>query len=159
MFCPTDHSLLIYPQFISLQLYPSLDNTCGNGACSITSDDACLCSVALSETPAFNSLPSRDDVLSLKIGAFDPATFSDADDIALYSVLESSDDVEAYVSSDSGIIDATSIFKVVNEYGDVIWMKNMISTITLGEVYELRNPPSFMNLAKIELRDAEYESM
>ena len=158
MLCPIDRSLLVYPQFISLQLYPSLNNACGNGACSITSDDACLCSVALSERPAFNSLPSREDVLSLKIGAFDPATFSDADDIT-YSVLESSDDVEAYVSSDSGIIDATSIFKVVNEYGDVIWLKNMISTITLGEFYELRNPPSFMNLAKIELRDAEYESM
>jgi len=35
----------------------------------------------------------------------------------------------------------------------------MISNITIGELYEIRNPPSFMNLAKIELRDAEYEGV
>lgn len=33
----------------------------------------------------------------------------------------------------------------------------MVSTITLGGLYELRNPPSFMNLVKPEVRDAEYE--
>jgi hypothetical protein len=33
----------------------------------------------------------------------------------------------------------------------------LISSIKLGNTYSLRNPPSFMNLAKVELRDAEYE--
>lgn len=138
-------------------MYPNLSNSCGNEACSITSDDACLCSVALSETFAFSSLPSREDVLSLKVGAFDPDTFADSD--ITWSVQESSDDVDAYVSSDSGVIGSTStIFKVVDEYGEIIFLKNMISTITLGN-YEIRNPPSFMNLVKVELRDAEYEGM
>ncbi|KAL7554934.1 hypothetical protein ACHAWF_018496 [Thalassiosira exigua] len=138
------------------EIYPSLNNTCGGGACSITSDDACECSVTLVESPAFNSLPSREGVLSLKIGAYDPATFS-AENVT-YSLLESSDDVEAYVASDSVVIGATStIFKVVDEFGEVAFFKNMLSTITLGGLYELRNPPSFMNLVKVELRDAEYE--
>jgi len=139
-----------------VELYPSVNNTCGNGACSVTSDDACLCSVEISETSAFNLLPSREDVLSLKIGAFDPATFSDAD--VTYTVFASSDDVEAFVSSDSETIGATStIFKVVDEFGEEVFFKNMKSTITLGGLYELRNPPSFMDLVRIELRDAEYE--
>ena len=139
-------------------LYPSLNNTCGNGACTITSDDSCLCNVTLSETPVFESVPSRAEVLSLKIGAFDPATFSDSD--VSYSLLESSDDVEVFVSSEAGIVgDTSTIFKVVDEYGDAAFFKNMISTITLGNLYDIRNPPSFMNLAKIEQRDAEYEGV
>jgi hypothetical protein len=63
-----------------------------------------------------------------------------------------------YVLSESGIIGETStIFKVVDEYGETAFFKNLISSIKLGNTYSLRNPPSFMNLAKVELRDAEYE--
>ena len=106
----------------------------------------------------FTSLPSRAGVLSLKVGAFDPTTFSDAD--VTYSRQETSDDVEVFVSSESGIIgDTSTIFKVVDEYGDTVFLKNMASSITLGNLYEIRNPPSFTNLAKIEARDAEYEGV
>lgn len=113
--------------------------------------------MSLFETAPFNTLPTRDEVLSLSIGAFNPDSFSDSQ--VTYSLSESSSDVQAYVASDSGAIGATStIFRVVNDYGEVTWIKNMDSTISLGGLYELRNPPSFMNLAKIELRDAEYES-
>jgi hypothetical protein len=140
----------------SAEIYPSLNNTCGNGACAITTDDSCMCSVTIVETPAFESLPSRNAVLSLKVGAFDPATFSDS--TVSYSLKDSSDGVEVYVLSESGIIGETStIFKVVDEYGKTVFFKNMISSITLGNTYSLRNPPSFMNLVKVELRDAEYE--
>ncbi len=104
----------------------------------------------------FDSLPSRKDVLSLKVGAFDPATFSDS--AVSYQLKESSADVEVYVLSDARIIgDTSTIFKVVDEYGETVFLKNLISTITLGNTYSLRNPPSFMNLVKVELRDAEYE--
>ncbi len=44
------------------EIYPTLNNTCGNGVCAITDDNNCLCSLTLSETPAFDSLPSRKDV-------------------------------------------------------------------------------------------------
>ena len=103
----------------------------------------------LSETPVFTSLPTRDDILAnLTIGAFDPDTFSDSN--ITYSLQESSEDVEAFVSSDSDGIGAMStIFKIIDEYGDTVFLKNMVSTITLGNTYELRNPPSFINLAKV----------
>ena len=139
-----------------VQIYPMLSNMCGNGVCAITSDGNCMCSITLSETPAFNSLPSRDDVLSLKVGAFDPATFSDATNS--YMLEESSNnDVEIYVLSSGIIGETTTIFKVKNEFGETAHFKNLISTISLGSTYTLRNPPSFMNLVKVELRDAEYE--
>ena len=151
--------------FTYLPVYPNLDNNCGQGVCSITSDDACLCSVTLTEAAVFSSLPTRDEILAnLTIGAFNPDTF--AEENVTYSLLESSDDVEVYVASDlnvnetsntSAIGDMSTIFKVRDEYGDVVFLKNQRSHITLGETYELRNPPSFINLVKIELRDAEYE--
>lgn len=101
------------------------------GSCSITADDQCLCEVSIQESAVFNTLPSREEVLSLKIGAFDPDTFSDSR--VTYSLHESSSDVEAYVSSDSGIIGSMStIFKVTDEWGDVLFLKNMQSSITLG---------------------------
>ena len=138
------------------EIYPSLNNTCGNGVCKITVDENCVCSVTLLETPAFDSLPSRSAVLSLKVGAFDPATYFDSK--VSYHPKESFDGVEVFVLSESGIIGETStIFKVVDEYGETVFFKNLISSITLGNTYSLRNPPSFMNLVKVELRDAEYE--
>ena len=142
---------------LSIQLYPSVANSCGNGACSI-SDNACLCSVSLSETHVFDSLPSRAEVLSrLKLGAFDPATFAGSD--TAYDPAGSADGVEAFVSSGSGIGSKETIFKVTDEYGKAGFFKNMVSAISLGGVYEVRNPPTFINLVKPELRDVEYEGM
>jgi hypothetical protein len=140
-------------------IYPKLDNNCGNGACSITADDSCLCDVSIHESAVFDALPARDDVLStLKIGGFDPATFADSD--VTYSMQDSTSAVQAFVSSDAAIIGSMkTIFKVIDEYGNTIYLKNMKSEIRLGlgGEYELRNPPSFINLVKPELRDAEYE--
>jgi hypothetical protein len=140
------------------QIYPTRNNSCGNGACTPTHDENCLCSITVSERPAFTSLPSRDEVLGLHIGAFHPDTYSDSN--LRYSLLESSDGVEAYVSSASGTIgDTSTIFKVTNTYGNTVFFKNLKSTINLGNKYELRNPPSFMNPVRVELRDAAYEGM
>ena len=139
-----------------VEKYPSLKNNCGNGKCTIIDRD-CLCSMVVSETPAYNSIPSRVAVLSLKVGAFNPSTFSDSAE--LYTLHESSnDEVQIFVLSPGNNIGHTStIFQVTNEFGDAAYFKNLVSTITLGRTYSLRNPPSFMNLARIELRDAEYE--
>ncbi|KAL7553976.1 hypothetical protein ACHAWF_017328 [Thalassiosira exigua] len=142
--------------FTQVEFYPSVDNSCGNGSCSVLTDGGCQCSISLSEAPVFSTMPTRDDVLSLKIGAHDPALFDQ--DAARYTLLESTDDVEVYVASNSGTInDTNTIFKVVDEFGEVAFFKNMISTITLGGSYVLRNPPAFMNLVGVKPRDAEYE--
>ena len=114
--------------------------------------------MTVSESPAFSSLPSKEQVLGLHVGAFHPDTF--ADSTISYSLLQVSEDVEVYVTSDSGIIgDTTTIFKVIDAYGNTVYRKNLNSTISLGNKYVLRNPPSFMNPVRVELRDAEYEGM
>jgi len=145
----------------SEEIFPSVaGNECGGGACTVTSDDMCHCQVTLSETPLFDTLPSREDVLSsLMLGAFDPSAFTDDNaTLATYSLFESSDDVEAYVASDESSIGASStIFKVTDEFGNPLHLKNMVSTITLGGLYTLRNLPNFIDLAAPELRDAEFE--
>ena len=139
------------------EIYPSVNNTCGEGACNVTLDGACHCDVTLSETAVFDSLPSRQDVLSLlKFGAPPPESY--ADDNVTYSLFESSVDVEAYVASDQSEIGVVStIFKVEDEFENPIYLKNMASDITLGGLYTMRNPPNFIELSAPELRDAEYE--
>ena len=139
------------------EMFPTVNNTCGGGACSVTHDDACLCEVTVSEGAVFDSLPTRGDILSsLKIGAFPPESF--ADDTVTYSLFETSGDVEAFVASDSSGIGAEStIFKVNDEFGNTLYLKNMASNIELGGKYTLRNPPNFIELSGPELRDVEYE--
>lgn len=139
-------------------IFPALNNSCGNGACTVTPDKSCLCSVTVSENPAFSSLPSREQALQLHVGAFHPDTF--ANSTTSYSLLQASDAIEVYVSSDSGVIgDTSTIFKVIDSFGNIKFIKNLNSTIKLGNKYELRNPPSFMNPVRVELRDAENEGM
>lgn len=139
------------------EIFPTVNNTCGAGACSITHDDACLCDVTVSESTVFDSLPSREDALSLlKVGAPPPESF--AGDTVSYTLFEASAEIEAYVASDaSGIGVESTIFKVEDEFGNTVHLKNMASSITLGGLYTLRNPPNFIELSAPELRDAEYE--
>ena len=139
------------------EIFPTVNNTCGDGACSVTHDDACLCTITVTESAVFDSLPSREDVLSLlKVGALVPETF--ADDTVSYSLFESSAEVEAYVASDSSAIGVQStIFKVEDEFGNTLYMKNLASNITIGGLYEMRNFPNFLEYAAPEVRDAEYE--
>lgn len=140
------------------EIFPTVNNYCGWGVCSPTYDDMCLCGVTTTETPVFATVPSREDALAtLKIGAHNPALFSDAS--VTYSILESSGEVDAYVASDAATIFSTStIFKVTNEFGETIYLKNMESGISLGAAsYEMRNPPSFINLVAMTERDFDYE--
>ena len=140
------------------ELFPSIENACGDGVCLPTLEDMCLCGVTTTDTPVFATVPSREDALStLKIGAHDPTLFSDA--LVTYSLLESTGEVDAYVASDAATIFSTStIFKVTNEFGETIFLKNMESKISLGATsYEMRNPPSFINLVKMTERDFDYE--
>lgn len=123
-------------------------------------DDMCHCQVTLSETPVFATLPSREDVLSsLMLGAHSTSAFTDDNaTLATYSLIESSDDVEAYVASDERVLlELQRLFSRSLQFGNPLHLKNMVSTITLGGLYTLRNLPNFIDLAAPELRDAEFE--
>ena len=161
------------------EIYPSIDNGCG-GVCTIELDDTwyveshsylrsaprpsdnsvlltifpSLCAVTISETHVFDTTPSRVDVLStLKIGAYEPEILIESN----YTLADSSsDDVEVWITSqETGVASIDTIFKVTDNYGKHAYFKNMKSDITLGNMYTLRNIPTFMNLVKVELRDAE----
>ena len=134
-------------------LYPSSeDNSCDNGACSTSTDGSyCLCPVTVSETAVFDSLPNRTEVLTnLYVGAHNPSIYSDSS--SPYSLVDSSSDVEAYSSGAIG--DASTIFKVTDEYGETVYLKNVAMDVTIGSSYTMKNPVTFMNLAKIDLLDA-----
>jgi hypothetical protein len=133
-------------------LYPSSEeNSCDNGACSTLEDGSCLCSVTVSESAVFDSLPTREEVLSnLYIGGFDPASYSDSS--APYSLVDSNSEVEAYSTGALG--DASTIFKIINEQRETIYLKNTLVNITIGSSYTMRNPPTFINLPKVDELDA-----
>ena len=138
-------------------LYPSSeDNSCDNGACSTLADGSCLCPVITSESAVYNNLPTRDEVLSsLHVGGFDPAIYSDS--TSPYSLVDSSSEVEAYSSGSIG--DVSTIFKVIDEFGEPLYLKNSRMNITIGDSYTMRNPVSFINLAKLDVLDGECESL
>lgn len=136
-------------------LYPSKDNnSCDNGACSTLDDGSCLCPVTVAENAAFNSLPTRNEILSiLQVGGFDPAVYSDSS--APYSLVDSNSEVDAFSTSVIG--DSSTIFKVVDELGKTVYLKNSLMNVTIGNSYTLRNPPTFINLPKVDELDAECE--
>ena len=140
----------------SEEIFPTVSNTCGAGACSVTHDDACLCEVTVSESAVFDYLPSREDVLSLlKVGALPPESF--ADDAVTYSLIETSAEVEAYVASDSSGIGAKStIFKVQDEFGNTLHLKNLVSNITLGGLSLCETHQTSLNW---QLQNLETQSM
>ena len=112
-----------------------------------------LCSIIINETNVFDMVPTREDVLlTLKIGAYEPAHFS-------YVLSdESTGDVQVWLSSpDSQVGSMDTIFSVTDEYGSIAYFKNMKSQIKIGgkDEYTLRNMPTFINLNRIELRDIE----
>jgi hypothetical protein len=136
-------------------LYPSSDdNSCDNGACSTLDDGSCLCPVTVHESAAYNSLPTRNDILSdLQVGGFDPAIYSDSS--APYRLVDSNSEVDAY---SAGVIgDASTIFKVTDELGKTVYLKNTLMNVPIGSSYTLRNPPAFINLPKVDELDADCE--
>ena len=136
-------------------LYPSSeDNSCDNEACSALDDGSCLCPVTVSESAMFDSLPNRTEVLSsLHVGAFDPTIYTDSS--TPYSLVDSSSEVEAYSTGSIG--ETSTIFKVTDEYGEILFLKNLRTDITIGNSYTMLNPLSFMNLPKIDEIDATCE--
>ena len=131
------------------EMYPSPENDCGHGSCLkvIThGSEKCLCNATVLEEEVFSSLPTREQVLSeLHLGAFPPDKFDDG----TYTLIESSSEVDAYDrthSSSLGSFSIETIFKVLDERRQPIYLKNMKSTVVLGEgKYMIRNPPNFMD--------------
>lgn len=76
------------------EIYPNPDNNCGNGACTLGTDNTCVCSTTVDESAAFDSMPTKEEVLSdLSLGAFQLEMF----DINDYELIETGlDGTKAY---------------------------------------------------------------
>ena len=116
--------------------------------------DDCFCAVELLEEAAFASeseAGSLENILQkCFIGAPNPGSL----DGAYTSITSSIDGVTVY--SKDGSWNSDTIFKYVDEFGKVRFLKNLVSDVSIGE-YKFRNPVQFMSFADPELRDAHHE--
>ncbi len=132
--------------------YPSTANSC-DGCLSMGSE--CLCNVDVNESRVFTSMPSKQDVIStLKIGHAPPDSYPDG----TFTFDSTVNGVSLYFMTGKNMYSKNSIFGV--EYRGKMWyFKNLQSTVQVsGTQYQFRNPPSFLNIAKPDTRDAIYES-
>jgi hypothetical protein len=76
-------------------------------------------------------MPSRDDVLlELQIGAFPIDIFNSGD----YVSVANENAVEAFRPSGDTAFTASTIFKVTNEYREIIYLKNMKSSVQVSTI-------------------------
>ena len=124
--------------------------SCGTPSCQPHGNE-CLCTVTISNSAVFSSLPTLAQVESdLKIGSFDPAALGG------YSFLASSGGVEAYQKDSNPGYNQDTIFKITY-FGETLFLKNQKSLVNIDGL-SFRNPVQFLNPALREARDAAYET-
>ena len=131
--------------------YPSVkENSCGDG--EVYDNDFCLCDTVVTETAPYSALPTRDEVLKLTIGAYDPAIF--ADYIVVGSETTDPDGVTVYKKDLPMVADYTTetIFRVKDEFSnEYIFLKNIHSEVSVCGSFKFRNSPTFYDIAEPEL--------
>ena len=129
--------------------FPSIAlNSCGAGLCSAVGA-LCRCSTVVVDRAVFSRIPSRDEALSqLNVGGVPPAMF----DNGTYSLKNmTSDGIWVYQSSKS--IDNNTLFKVKDDYGRIMLLRNFQSMVYVratsgffsSSSYGFRNPPVFFD--------------
>jgi len=114
-------------------------------------DNMCLCNVTSSETRVFDTMPSREAVLSqLHYGGFDLRSFG----VAVESQ-DSGDGVVLHFVDEPFSI--SSVFEVVDDYGVTRFFRNFASKVAISDTLSFRNPTHTMSLTYPDLRDAEVE--
>ncbi|KAL7568310.1 hypothetical protein ACA910_018446 [Epithemia clementina (nom. ined.)] len=132
----------------------NLFGQCGspNSPCSRTGDGICLCDVSASEYRAFSSAapPTRDEVLALPFGAFQPS----GGKVAVAGMAG----VWVY---ESGAYSEQTVFEVVDDFGRTHLRKNKRATVSLvgtASRLDFPTPVHMMSLAEENERDAMYET-
>jgi uncharacterized protein (DUF1501 family) len=120
-------------------------------------EEGCFCSTSLSEETAFSAAPASLEEIRLKcfIGGPNPSSF----DEGVWSSLSCGiDDVTVYSKGGScSSLTSDTVFRFVDEYGQPRYVKNLVSTVSIGDTYSFRNPVQFHNFADPEVRDSLYE--
>jgi hypothetical protein len=123
-------------------------------SCSIDpADGLCQCGLTVETTKLFSTdaeVASINNVLSMATtGAFPPNGSGEP-------VSGITDTITKYTSG--GILEADSVFKVVDSFGRTQYRKNIVSKVTIGESsLKFRNPVGFFSMAEFNTRDARYE--
>eukprot|EP00956_Cyclotella_meneghiniana_P035458 scaffold115176_cov24-Cyclotella_meneghiniana.AAC.2 len=139
--------------------YPHVtDNTCDGGTLS---GDYCVCDTTLTTSAVFDSLPTRDRVLSnLFIGAFDP-TVMNPDDYTAIVETTADDGVSVYKKVGESDYSVDTIFRIKEEYNnDYIFLKNALSIVSVCDgTFFFRNSPTFYDIVDPQLESAYQETL
>lgn len=135
--------------------FPNIANSCGENTCK-SWFDKCICQTLVEVDRVFSSMPTRDEVMrNLHIGALPPHSFQ-------YKYAKPCDSFGLFYSDEVFGID--SAFRLKDEFGRNLFMKNMKSTVNILEwdtnkpsSFGFRNTPSFYGDMP-EVKDALYET-
>jgi len=145
--------------------FPSVSSGCNNSNVQCNrSGPYCICETSVLESVGFqsaNAFSSNVDATirsRLFVGASDPR------DLASTYVSRGNCNgrlarVEVYTtpSTNCESFDKDTIFALEDSFERVSYRKNMLSTVSVGDVYLFRNPVSFSSFVKPTLRDAYAE--
>ena len=127
--------------------YPHVaDNACDGGTLS---GDYCICDTTLTTSAVFDSLPTRDKVLSnLFVGAWNPIVMYPETYTALVETT-ADEGVSVYKQTDSANYSEHTIFRVKGVHSnDWIFLKNVLSTVSVCDgTYFFRNSPTFYDVS------------
>lgn len=136
--------------------YPHVSDDCDGGTIS---GEYCICNSTVTDSPVFDSLPTREEVLSqLFIGAFDVSMY---DDGTFTVVVETTaqDGVTVYKRSSMGDYSSHTIFRVREVNSDAyIFLRNLHSTVSVcNGTFFFRNSPTFYDIVDPQLISAYHE--
>ncbi len=115
-----------HSRFLQKLEYPNVnDNRCAGG--TELENGACLCDTTVVEKARQSILPSKSDVLELKVGAFDPTTYGAGEYVAITETTNP-DSVSAYQKASESEYSAETIFRVMKD-GEFAFFKNVVSVV------------------------------
>lgn len=133
------------------------DGTCASLGCRRDSaDNLCLCEISLEESTAFDSAPTREQVLNdLHMGALPPEAM-----FGQHTTVDLGNGVK--IHSKDGLLNGDAIFETNDEYGIKRFRKNLRSNVSIGSSnggmeLTFRNPTHMMSIHDAEVRDVQYE--
>ena len=150
-----DDTLNFFSIIWNNHVYPSVENSCGDGSCTVLPEGGCLCDTVVSEDSVFSSInmpTSIDSVLSsLHIGGTKYGIYSSETDTV----------TSITIHKMNGRIDSNTIFEVTDDKGVTHLLRNVESTVrVIGSGFYFRNTPHFMSFipSETDVRDAQYET-
>jgi hypothetical protein len=133
--------------------------SCGPGCSPVVGDEAgsCLCSVTVRGRAAFQTKPTREDIVKrLRIGAVAPDVH-DTNTFTLVTGADAISNVKTYVKTGGVTFDIDTVFEVISN-GKVVFLRNIESIVELPGGQSFRNPPHFVDIVDPTTRDAVHET-